>query len=143
MKKQLVIYPLLIGIFVTGCATKTEEQTCALAGTEVSTGAAIGGGTGAIVGDGANDVGVIGTLLDKQDQKNLRRRSPATYNRVDQGEPLTVNNIISLGQANISDKKIIELIKKTDSRYVLSTHQIDRMQRAGVTDRIINYMIQT
>ncbi len=46
-------------------------------------------------------------------------------------------------KAGLSSDKIIALIRKTNSQFTLSTYQIDRLQRAGVPDEVINYMIRS
>lgn len=134
---------LMISLALGGCATKA--QTGALVGAGVGAGALIGGGTGAVVGGAVGAVagGLIGASLDESDQENLHKRSRSTYNKVDRGEQLDVDDIIALSQAGISDKKIIELIDKTNSHYYLTSYQVDRMRRAGVSERVINHMAQT
>ena len=145
MKKKVVIGLMCTGLLVSGCATK--GQTGALVGSGVGAGAGylIGGGTGALIGAGVGAVGggLIGSSLDSRDQENLQRQSRSTYNRVDNGEQLSINDVVALSNAGISDSKIIELLQKTNSRYVLSTNQIDFLRREGVSERVINYMMQT
>ncbi|MDN3507349.1 MAG: YMGG-like glycine zipper-containing protein [Simkaniaceae bacterium] len=145
MKKGIMLGVICIGLLVSGCATK--GQTGALVGTGVGAGAGylIGGGTGALIGAGVGAVGggLIGSSLDQRDQDNLQRQSSSTYKRADNGEQLSINDVIAMSNAGISDSKIIELLQKTNSRYVLSTNQIDFLRREGVSERVINYMMQT
>jgi len=136
---------LIVSLALGGCATKGQTGALVGAGVGVGAGALIGGGTGAVVGGAVGAVagGLIGASLDENDQENLHKRSRSTYNKVDRGEQLDVDDIIALSQAGISDKKIIELIQKTNSHYYLTSYQVDRMRRAGVSERVINYMAQT
>jgi hypothetical protein len=90
-----------------------------------------------------NTGGLISLSLDKSDQENLKKRSRLTYDRVDRGEPLNINDNIALSQSGISDAKIIELIQKTDSHYYITSSQTYRMRKAGVSERLINFMAQT
>jgi len=129
----------------SGCQSKTGTGALVGGGLGAGAGALIGGGQGALIGGAIGVIGggLIGAALDEQDAENLKRESPRTYNRVDNGENLTVNDIISMHRAGISDAKIIELIDKTGSVYHLNTYQIDRLKKAGVSDTVINYMMNT
>ena len=62
---------------------------------------------------------------------------------MDKGEPLTVGDVIKLSQGGVSDDTIIRYIKETRTTYNLTQAQINRMQEAGVSQRVINFMIDT
>lgn len=130
---------------LSGCTSKTASGALIGGGLGAGTGALIGGGQGALIGGAIGVIGggLIGAALDEQDAENVRRENPRTYDRIDNGEQLSVNDIISLHRADISDEKIIDLIDKTGSYYHLTTYQIDRLRRAGVSERVINYMMGT
>ena len=97
----------------------------------------IGGAAGAIAG------GLIGAALDEQDRRVMERTSPRTVDRMDRGEPLTVNDVIKLSQGGVSDETIINYMDQMSSTYNLSQAQIRRLQDAGVSQRVINYMIDS
>ena len=137
---------LVLGLAATlfwGCESKTGTGALAGGALGAGIGGIAGGGSGALIGGAAGVIagGLIGAYLDNQDQKNLQKQSPQTYRRVDNGERLSVNDVINLSKANISDDKIIDLIQKTDSHYTLNNYQIDRLRDAGVSEKVINYMM--
>ena len=144
MKKTSPI--LLIGLtslLFLGCESKAGTGALTGGALGVGVGALAGGGGGALIGAGAGAIvgGLIGASLDASEQRNLRRESPQTYRRVDQGKRLSVNDVIHLSNANISDEKIIDLIKKTDSRFSLNRYQIDKLRDHKVSERVIDYMM--
>ena len=120
--KKFIFLLFLGSIFLISCQTKA--QTGALAGGAIGagTGAAISGSTGAIIGGavGAVSGGIIGASLDEQDRQIMERTSPRTVERMDQGEPLTIGDIIKLSQGGISDDTIIKYIEKSKTTYNLS-----------------------
>ncbi len=137
---------IALGAFgLTGCESKAATGILAGGATGAGIGAIAGGGYGAAIGAGVGAVtgGLVGAYLDTQDQKSLRNQSQSTYNRVDNGEQLSVQDVINMHKSNIADDKIISLIKKTDSHYSLTTRDIDRLQRAGVSNTVINYMMRS
>ena len=143
-----LILPTTLALFalLTGsCATNTG--TGLIAGTVF--GASIGGmsagGKGALIGGAAGVIagGLIGAALDSQDRQVLLKSSPRTVDRMDRGEPLTINDIIKLSQGGVTDDTIMDYIEEKGTSYHLSQAQVRRMQDAGVSQRVINYMIQT
>ena len=109
------------------------------------TGGALGGGKGALIGGAAGVIagGLIGAALDEQDRKVMERTSPRTIDRMDRGEPLTVNDVIKLSQGGVSDDSIINYMQQTGSTYNLSQAQIRRLQDAGVSQRVVSYMVDS
>ncbi|MCH9614619.1 MAG: hypothetical protein SP1CHLAM54_14180 [Chlamydiia bacterium] len=130
---------------ITGCETKAQTGALVGGGIGVGTGALIAGPEGALIGGAVGAIGgaVIGASLDDSDRENVQRENSRTLKRVDNGEQLSVHDIISLHKAGVSDSKIIELIQKTGSRYNLTTYKIERLRNAGVSDTVINYMMNT
>lgn len=137
--------PILFSITaLAGCTTNT--------GTGVFTGAALGagiggiagGGTGSLIGSAAGVVagGLVGAVLDYQDRKVMEQSSPRTVDRMDRGEPLTLNDVIKLSQGGVTDDTIILYLRDTKSSYNLSQTQIRRLQDAGVSQRVINFMAE-
>lgn len=81
--------------------------------------------------------------LDVQDRKVIERSSPRTVDRMDRGEPLTLNDVIKLSQGGVNDNHIIQYMQATHSSYHLSQTQIRRLQDAGVSQRVIDFMVSS
>jgi outer membrane lipoprotein SlyB len=112
-------------------------------------GAAIGGqhhgGEGALIGAAVGAVagGLIGNSMDQQQQDRLRRQAPRTYERVDQGQPLSVADVKALAQAGVADNIIISQIRNSHTVYRLSAADIIDLRNAGVSNLVIDFMINT
>lgn len=144
MIKKSSILVLVIGTtLITGCESKTGTGVLVGGASGAAIGGIVGGGQGALIGGAAGVIvgGLIGAYLDNQEAKNLKEQSPQTYRRVDNGEKLSVNDIINLSKANVDDDKVINLIQKTDSHYMLNSYQIDKLRDAGVSEKVITYMM--
>lgn len=63
--------------------------------------------------------------------------SPTT----NQTKPMTINDVIRLSKARLSDDLIIEQIKKKGQRFDLSTDQLIQLKAASVSERVIAVMI--
>ncbi len=103
------------------------------------------GNSGALIGGTACIIAgsIIGAALDIQDRKVMEKSSPRTISRMDKGEPLTINDIIKLSQGGICDDTVIQYIKEQKTVYTLSQSQTKRMREAGVSQRVINSMIES
>ena len=143
--KQLLWLFLCCSFLMVGCQTKTGTGAVTGGALGAGTGAIIGGGQGALIGGAVGAVagGLVGAALDEQDRKIMEQRSPRTVERMDRGDPLTVGDVIKLSQGGVSDDTIIRYIHETRTSYNLSQMQIDRMRDAGVSSRVINYMVDT
>ena len=136
---------MMSAILLAGCESKTGTGILAGGALGAGTGALIGGGQGALIGGAIGVIagGLVGSALDEQDRKIMEEKSPRTVERMDREEPLTINDIIKLAEGGIGDDTIIRYIQKTQTSYNLSQTQISRLQKSGVSQRVINYMIQT
>lgn len=141
-------------IFILSIATLIATACESKAGTGALVGTGVGMGAGALIsptpagvliGGAAGAVGgaIIGAALDANDRENMQRSSPQTMKRIDRGEQLSLNDIEKMSQAGIADDKIIGTIHSTGSVYDLSTSDIEDLKRAGVSQRVIDYMLQT
>ena len=142
-------------IALAGCEYPNGDPnytgTGALTGGAVGavSGAAIGGnrhgGEDALIGAAVGAVagGLIGNSLDQQQQERLRHQAPQTYSRVDQGQPLGVADVKALTQSGISDDVIISQIRNLRTVYHLSAADIIDLRDAGVSNRVIDFMINT
>jgi len=81
--------------------------------------------------------------LDEQDRQVMEKASPRTLDRMDRSEPLTMSDVIKLSQAGVSDDAILQYMKETQSSYSLSQAQIRRLQDGGVSQRVVNFMIDS
>lgn len=144
MRKAITI--ILLAAATAGC--ESDAGTGALVGTGVGMGVGalisptpagvlIGGAVGAVGG------AMIGSALDANDKDNLQRNSPQTMQRIDRGEQLSIEDIKKMSKAGISDDKIIGAIHATGSIYHLSTEDIKDLKRSDVSQRVIDYMLQT
>ncbi len=135
MKKILV--PLIcLGLFC--CENRAGTGAFMGAGAGAIIGGVAGGGTGALIGAGAGAVGgaIIGAALDSADRSKL---DDDTRSRYDQGQPLTVNDVIKMHNAGISEDKIIGAINGNGT-YNLTSSDVEKLQKAGISQKIIKAM---
>ncbi len=69
--------------------------------------------------------------------------SSAIYDKMVNGDPLSVGDIISLSNARVSDGVIVRYIRDHGTVYVLNGDQIDRMHKSGVSASVIDFMVQS
>ncbi len=135
-----------IALLLASCESKAG--TGALAGgglgalsggliTHSATGAVVGGAIGAAAG------GLIGYALDEQDRKTMQQNSPNTLQKIDNKEQLDIQDVENMSKNGLSDDVIINQIKSTESVFHLTTDQIIELKNAGVSQKVIDYMIQT
>jgi len=113
------------------------------------TGAAIGGrnhgGQDALIGAAAGALagGLIGNSMDREQEARLKAQAPQTYAKVDQGQPLSLADVKALAKAGISEDVIISQIKNSRTVFHLTAPDIIDLRDAGVSDKVVNYMINT
>ncbi len=145
MRQQVTIIFLTL-VFLTSCASKTGTGALAGAGVGAIGGAAISGSAGGALigaGVGAATGAIIGAALDASDREALDQESPGTTRKIDRGEPLSTTDIKKMSKAGLSDDVIISQIDATKSVFYLSSADIIDLKKAGVSQKVINYMIQT
>ncbi len=143
-------------IFLAGCqnpdGSANNTGSGALIGGAIGaiTGAAIGennhnAGGGAAIGAAAGLLlgGLIGNAADQEQRERLRAQAPQTYQRIEQGQPLSLADVKALSRAGISDDVIVSQIKNSHTIFRLSAADIIDLRDAGVTDKVVNYMINT
>jgi outer membrane lipoprotein SlyB len=142
MKRYLSILFSILSL--ASCTTNTGTGIFAGGVLGAGIGGATGGSGGALIGSAAGVVagGLVGAILDNQDRKIMEQSSPRTVDRMDRGEPLTLSDVIKLSQGGVSDDTIIIYLRDTKSVYNLSQTQIRRLQDAGVSQRVINFMAE-
>ena len=132
LKHPALYLPLAAaGMMLSGCETPEGNPD------RTATGALVGGGVGAITG------GLIGHSLDQQEQARLQAQAPETYRRIDQGQPLGIADVEALARAGIGDDVIISQIRASRTVYHLSAADIISLHDAGVSEKVINCMIDT
>lgn len=136
---------VLLTLCAWSCATNTGTGLLAGATLGTGTGAIAAGGSGALIGSAVGIVSgaLIGTVLDDQDRRTMEKSSPRTLDRMDRGDPLTLSDVIKLSLAGVEDATIIIYMKNTNSTYNLSQSQIRRLNDSGVSQTVIDYMIQS
>lgn len=133
----------IAGLFFAGCESKAGTGAIVGGGLGAGTGAIIAGGHGALIGGAVGIVGgaIVGHLLDDAEKDNIKKQNPSTMRRVDNNQQLTVDDIIVLHNAGLTDEKIIELIKHSNSKFSLSTRSVQKLEKAGVSPRLIDFML--
>jgi outer membrane lipoprotein SlyB len=148
---------VVLMILAAGC--ETPEGYPDRTATGALTGGAIGAGTGAIIGGasghhagegaliggaiGALTGGIMGNAMDQQQRERLTRQSPETLQRFDQGQRLTPADIKALARAGISDEVIISQIRNSHTVFYLNTAEIIELRDTGVSNKVIDFMINT
>lgn len=144
MKTQLITLSALI--LLTACESKAGTGAIAGAGLGALTGGLIAGNaTGALIGGavGAAAGGLIGAALDEQDRKIMEQNSPQTLQRIDNREQLSIYDVEAMSRNGINDDVIIGQIQNTRSVFYLTSEQIIELKQQGVSQRVIEYMVQT
>jgi hypothetical protein len=153
---NLFVCAAALALLVAGCETPTGQPNHAGGG--ALAGGAIGAGTGAIIGSTSGDAGegaliggaigavtgaIIGNSIDRSQRENVQQQSPQTMARVDAGQPLGLADIKALARAGVSDDIIISQIRNSRTMYRLSTAEILDLKNAGVSNRVLDFMINT
>jgi len=90
-------------------------------------------------------IGCAPTAEQMADYATVQRAgvSSAIYDKMVHGDPLSINDIISLSQARVSDAVIVRYIRDHGTVYLLSGQDTDRLHQAGVSPSVIDFMAQT
>jgi uncharacterized protein YcfJ len=137
---------ILTALGLSSCENKTATGMAVGAGVGALGGGLIAGNaTGALIGGGIGLVGggLIGYSLDEQDRQTMQQQSPQTLQRIDHGQPLTTEDIKAMSKAGINDDVIISQIQSTGTVFQLSTDQIIDLKNSGVSQKVIDYMVET
>ena len=150
--------------FLTGCESAPgdePEQGAAIGGVAGAlAGAAVAGDddrlVGAVIGGilGAGGGYLIGTQLDKKNQEEAReaaekaRQNPASPEQARDATTADVNGdgfvtldeVIAMEQAGLSDPQMVDRLRATNQVFELSADQRDQLRTAGVSDDVIREM---
>lgn len=83
------------------------------------------------------------TSLDASDRSSLEKQSPRTVKKIESGEQLSTDDIKKMSRAGLSDDTIMNQIHETKSIFYLSSADIVDLKKSGVSQKVINTMIQT
>jgi uncharacterized protein YcfJ len=137
-------------ISVSGCVTPQGQPD------NTASGALAGGAMGAIIGSAARNPeagaaigaavgavagGAVGHSIDQAQDAQIRAQ--AHQQQVQNTQPVTIDEIISMTKARISDDLIICQIRNSRTIYHLKPAEIIELKRTGVSERVINFMINT
>lgn len=134
-------------ILSTGCATQTGTGAIAGGLLGAGTGAVIGSatgnaGAGALIGSGLGAAagGLVGAGLDQNDQRQQARWAAATA-PVAVARVVSIPEVVSMTQQGISEDVVISTVRSSPAPYQLSANQIIDLHRQGVSDRVIQAML--
>lgn len=156
MKKHILVLSVAsLTVLLSGCVNPDGSQNNTGSGALIGgvfgalTGAAIGGhshgGQDALIGAAAGALagGLIGNSADREQEARLKAQSPQTYERVSQGSPLSLADVKALAKSGISEDVIINQIHNSRTIFHLSAADIIDLRDTGVSDKVVNYMIDT
>ncbi|MFH1441604.1 MAG: glycine zipper 2TM domain-containing protein [Candidatus Omnitrophota bacterium] len=146
--KQLVFFLLgICFIFVTaGCQnTKTRVVEGSVIGGLVggAAGGVIGhqshhGGEGAAIGvaAGALTGALIGSQIDKPKTEDTSAQAVSTAST----GSMTMQKVVDLTKEGVADNEIIDMMKRTNSKFKLSSDDVKFLMDQGVSMKVINAM---
>lgn len=156
---KTTIFLALTAVLATGCVHPNGEPNNTASGALIGAGGgaafgaalgALGGGgrgaaAGALLGGafGAITGTLVGNQMDQEQEEELRAQAPVTYVHVQQNQPLTTADVEALVSAKVNDDTIIAQIQNSHTVYHLAAADIINLHNAGVSDRVVNYMINT
>jgi surface antigen len=149
MQRPYLSALLLTGcLAATGCATHTETGAGLGGLIGAGTGALIGSqtghaGTGALIGAGVGALsgGLIGAGQDEVDRKNAARVAAATARPA--APPMSIHDVVQMTKQGVSDDLIIAQIRNSGSVFVLQASDITALCQEGVSNRVIQAMMDT
>jgi hypothetical protein len=151
---KLLTVTVLVGL-LAGCVSPHGNPDYTGSGALIggASGAAIGAaadrgnpGAGALVGGAAGLIagGLIGHGMDQQAEAQRAAQPRQTMvPAAPQGQPLSVADIKAMAKAGVGDDIIINQINNTHSGYNLDANAIVDLKTAGVSEKVITYMMNT
>jgi hypothetical protein len=81
----------------------------------------------------------------KADYSSVQRSgvSPAIYDKMMHDDALSIYDIKALSRAHVSDAVVLRYMRDHGTAYYLSSGDIDGLHKAGVSQSVIDYMLQT
>ncbi len=130
---------------VVGCATHE--------GTGAAVGGLLGAGTGAIIGQAAGNTGagallgagvgaLTGAAVGNAEDRKEHREAVIAASATSQG-PMSMNDVIKLTQSNVHESTIIKQIQTTRTVFQLTSDDVVSLKSYGVSDNVINAMLDS
>lgn len=152
--KQSIICLMAVGtaVSLSGCFSPSGQPD------HTATGALVGGATGAMIGSmarnpgpgalvgaavGAVAGGAIGHGADQAQEARAQAQRSQALQQMPQGRPLSLADVEAMAKAGLSDQLIISQIQNSRTVYRLNTAEIIDLKNAGVSEKVIDYMINT
>lgn len=147
-----LIAGLLTAAAGAGCQNNTQKGAAIGGGLGAITGAVIGKqsgntGVGALIGGatGAMAGGLIGNAEDKEEERDnaLRVAAHERSARIHDARAITNRDVADMAANGVSDNVICNEIHTRGGKFNTSPQSIIELQRAGVSDRVIQEMQNT
>jgi hypothetical protein len=147
MKNILVVVLVLsLALVSLGCeSNKTRVAEGAVIGGLL--GGAAGGIIGHQSGHGAEGAGIgiaagalTGALIGSQIEKHKANPNYAAASPGANPNQMSLQQIIDLSKQGVHDDVIIDKIRLTGSRYVLTAQDIEYLKKQGVSNKVLNAM---
>lgn len=81
--------------------------------------------------------------LTEEDLLYLNSHNPKLLEKIDRGDMLSIEDIISLHIIGLSSETVISIIDYTSSTFHLSTSDVLKLQTEGIPFKVINHMIES
>jgi outer membrane lipoprotein SlyB len=156
--KHLHLFGCGLAILLGAVGCETPSGRTDYTGGGALTGAAVGAGTGAIIGGATRHAGegaliggavgalsgaIIGSAIQQSQRERIQEQNPQTLVRVDRGQPLTLADVKALTKAGVSDEVIISQSRTSRTVYRLAANEIIELHDAGVSNKVIDFMVNT
>jgi hypothetical protein len=69
--------------------------------------------------------------------------SSAIYDKMVHDDPLSINDVISLSQAHVSDGVIVRYLRDHGAVYALNAQDYDQLHQAGVSPSVVDFMARS
>ena len=142
---------MALTVLLAGCVSPQGQPD------NTATGALVGGATGAIIGSvvarnpgagaavgaaaGVIAGGMLGHGVDQAEQTRMQAMEPPPF--VQPGPPLGIEDVKALAKAGLSDDLIVSQIRNSGTVYRLGAADIIALKTAGVSEKVIDCMINT
>lgn len=85
----------------------------------------------------------VDQYLSKGEIEKLKNISHKTYDKIQKRQVLQFADVVSMQHSGIESDTIIQILISTSSKFNLTSAQIVLLQNAGVSFKVINYMLRT
>lgn len=151
--KKTILSAMCFFLIASLCGCQTNNKTKVAEGAVI--GGVIGAGAGGIIGhqmhrggEGAGiglALGVLsGALLGSQipNQNQAAPVNPASAGATTAANPnqMSMQQIVDLSKQGIHESVIIDKIRLSNSRFSLTTYDVDNLKKQGVSQPVINAM---